>query len=156
MKVENQVCTLEQAKKLDELGVKYKDYHYAYVDFSVYSGQEAVLCRPASHVEEHSKEWSWFMIGEHSEEITAEIDEDTVSADGGVYPAFTVAELGVMILNNPKNTDIFIDWDGQYIFKGEKGVKICNTEAEARAAMLIYLLENNLTTLEEVNTRLNN
>ncbi len=35
------------------------------------------------------------------------------------------------------------------------GIKFL-TEAEARAAMLIYLLENNLTTAEEVNQRLTN
>lgn len=160
MKIENQVCSLEQAKKLDELGVKYKDYQYAYVDFTTASGQEAVLCRPASHVEERQREWAWFMVGSHSEEITAEIDEDTVSADGGIYPAFTVAELGVML---PLNCDSIKDQTASKVIfwacnEGLTGD--CNevngaNEAEARAAMLIYLLENNLTTPEEVNTRLN-
>ena len=73
--------------------------------------------------------------------------------------AFTVAELGVM-LPNAFDTMRITDADNIKI-NGWKGYNSSDepvfghgtffkTEAQARAAMLIYLLENNLTTKEEV------
>lgn len=155
MKIENQVCSLEQAKKLQEFGINCNAYQYAYVDFSVQSGQEAVLCRPASHVEEHSREWAWFMVGSHTEEIQVELDEDSVNAEGGVYPAFTVTELGRMIGA----------FSNKGIYEQSDNFKMKHPDIEDDTAnmwnpicladMLIDALGNNIVTPEELNNRLN-
>lgn len=165
MKIENQVCNESQARVLQNLGIKYKNYQFAFVDFGTPSGQETVLCRPATETEEFNKEWAWFLIGRHSKEIRSEIDEGTLGADGGVYPAFTVAELGVMLpvwIGHYKDEEGgFVSYDkkhkeyvgGNFVTYSYKSFH-ANTEVEARAAMLIYLLENKLITSEEVNKRL--
>jgi hypothetical protein len=135
MNLEKQVCTLEQAKKLKGLGVAHKSQFH------------------------HFKEKISF---------TAHGDD--------YWPAFSVAELGVMLphpsslnemggwLHNSEcdtsSTDgmpWYLLWEfdldkenagfGRHIISGK-------TEAEARAAMLIYLLENGVITADEVNQRL--
>lgn len=60
--------------------------------------------------------------------------------------AFTVAELGEMLPKNfysRKHRKIGY-WQGHLIEKGGDEVTIENTEADARAQILIYLLENGL------------
>lgn len=83
--------------------------------------------------------------------------------------AFTVAELGVMLLdgiNSIKNKGFTNDWQIRHEYKTTKRPErnygtgttefgiTCMNEAAARADLLIYLLENKLTTPEEVNYRL--
>lgn len=134
MDLSKQACTLEQSKKLKALGVRYE------ASLSV---------------------WHQFQGYKYMLLLRVEDDkEDTI-------PGFTLSELGLMLpamyisgyrkdkcsaiccfyedAAKPRHIGEVSKWEG----KGE-------TEAEARAAMLIYLLENNHTTPEEVNTRLNN
>jgi hypothetical protein len=70
--------------------------------------------------------------------------------------AFTVAELGELLKNTGvesgngyfRNTFWFKDkWYGTMDTKNEDPAITADTEADARAKMLIYLLENNLITL---------
>jgi hypothetical protein len=137
MKLSEQVISLEQAKRLKDLGIEESSQFY------------------------HFK------------------GKITTEAYGNDYwPAFTVAELGVMLphpsslnemggwLHNSEcdttSTDglpWYLLWEydldkenagfGRHIVSGV-------TEAEARASMLIYLLENNLVTPAEINQRLTN
>lgn len=133
MKLEQQVCTLEQAKKLKELGVEQKVLY----QWKVNDVQTVVIDTPMA---------MW-------------IERYVPPVGNAFYAAFTVAELGVMLPNYYESHKGAMDdtWycgmleggDGEY-FAIEK------TESEARAAMLIYLLGNHLTTPEEVNQRLNN
>ncbi len=61
------------------------------------------------------------------------------------YSAFTVAELGEMWKKNDIDEPLpHIGVDGWYSYRGENEVKE-KTEANARAKMLIFLLENKLT-----------
>lgn len=141
MKIQDQVCTLEQAKKLKELGVEQESLFY-YID-------NMVLGLEGIKVKEQTK--SYKING--------------VVQDGGVvryYSAFTVAELGELlpIEDMPDGRDwqqrpfrdyyphtgkIMWKYDDPYTKYGrERKVTEAKTEAEARAAMLIYLLENNL------------
>lgn len=94
-----------------------------------------------------------------------------------IVAAFTVAELGVMLpewlkegnddykLSQWKRCNDIIDYGIRFIntnhgdeFINKKSkfnvLFFASTEAEARAEMLIYLLEEKLTTPEQVNTRL--
>jgi hypothetical protein len=157
MKLEQQVCTLEQAKKLRELGVDAKSY-FNWVNHS-------------THARFSGYEWSVF----NPQRIR---DADEIVE---VISAFTVAELGVMlpmIVSNAED-DFFL-----CMFKGNKGWLVeyhtnkkdaaVNSEgeldrprgylfntyrrsynlAEAMAEWLIVLLESKLITAEDCNKRL--
>lgn len=125
MNIKDQVCTLEQAKRLEELGVKQEGaiFYYDEEDGNdlQYNGN----------------------------------DHDIDSPDYG-WSAFTVAELGVMLpcgKSTMRVTDDPCDfWHGG----GVDGMLIADgyTEAKCRAAMLIHLIENNLITIDEINSRL--
>lgn len=141
MKIQDQVCTREQGKRLHELGISNAAY------------------------------FQWGSKGEINEEWTIEGPEDDF------VPAWTVAELGVMLPewivrrrieyrllqwhNEPgKAFGVIDEYRLAYrrrkddIF-GEIGDNISGpTEAQARAALLIYLLENKIITPESVNQRL--
>lgn len=126
MELSQQVCSLESAKRLKELGVKqdsYFDWH------------------ECSYSSAGNKRW-WLL--DHQGDLCI---LDSCSA-------FTVAELGVMLPDghgtwqfrfgkNHRNTG----WHGRHIDNGDTFGFFNNTsptEAEARAKMLIYLLENKL------------
>jgi hypothetical protein len=123
MNLEQQVCSLELAKRLKELGVKQDSLFYWHTGIV-----------PQGLV---TKEW---------------VSERNVSAS--TYSAFTVAELGELLprkitkggwdyflicTTGGKIKDIRYERDGESAHSlGEY------TEADARAKMLIHLLENNL------------
>ena len=126
MKLEDQVCSLELAKKLKELGVK----------------QESL--------------WVWLPYLEGDDTTRWEIER---SRHGLYAPvsAFTVAELGEMlpeyvmrggmrhtIRQQRAGSMRFVSYEhDQFNCMIQNG----NTEADARAKMLIYLIENNLITV---------
>lgn len=127
MKLEDQVCSLELAKKLRELGVK-QESQFFWLTYN--SGEKELIYRPADG---------------HS--------------DMG-YSAFTVAELGEML---PKHISIKCKWGLEtsvlvigcvkgwwiisYRWSGEGFIqnlmheKRDRSEADARAKMLIHLIE---------------
>lgn len=144
MKLENQVASLELAKKLKELGVKQESY-FAWV-----------LSAP-------------FFDGNHSERdlvLNPNQFEELVENCGDefeLYPAYTVAELGEMLPEEILDEEEPVSWHHLYTYptgahwccsyrfhNGEDGtwsttyVEQARTEANARAKMLIYLIENKL------------
>jgi hypothetical protein len=133
MKLQSQVCTLEQAKRLKELGISQESYLYHYFFDNVPRNVSGVWRL-------HHEYYGRF---EH-------------------YSAFNVAELGVMLPNelDLSNGNYFFTKKGLlHTYEEVTGVILKEwqgTELEAirRAEILIDLLENNLTTPEEVNTRL--
>lgn len=145
MKIEDQVCTLEQAKKLKELGVN-QTSHFAWID----EGQ--LISR-----DKNVKELQLLAIA-----------TDFTSA-------FTVAELGVMcrdcISGHCANTaanyyatpDEYARYDLDASVEGIEPLPDPlpwyverDTQAKALADLLIWLLESNLITEEEVSQRLSN
>ena len=142
MKIENQVCTLEQAKKLKELGVTAEPLFWYVIDIDPITPLDIIQKWQHSNFDQCEK-----------------------------YSAFTVAELGVMLPDgktiDPEYTQIvtcrsysdsslYVCFCERVIGDNEPTIEqFGDTEAEARADMLIYLLENHLTTPEEVNKRLN-
>lgn len=148
MKLQQQLSTLEQGKILKTLGVQASLYSWVY---DTLNGMWDISGMP---VEAH------YLINKERE----------------CYPAFTVAELGVMLpvmlelacggLTAIVSHRVNPNWatgDNAihsnkwmcYNIENESFSYYYTTEAEARAFMLIYLLENNHTTPEEVNQRLN-
>lgn len=129
MKLEQQICSLELAKKLKALGVK----------------QESI--------------WWWHKVGNK-----AGLDlawKGTQRTGPKLYSAFTVAELGEIL---PESFQCWkwirertlrqeggeIVWNcltSETTTDGQGTVMVASTEADARAKMLIYLLENKLLTL---------
>jgi hypothetical protein len=128
MKLEQQVCNLDLAKRLKELGVK----------------QESVFCWATNDLEHKLENYRVKPVN------GGFVPDGYISQD---FPsAFTVAELGEMM---PPERQSFRDghesvWK-MYIHSVISGSveKVIreNTEADARAKMLIYLIENKLLTV---------
>jgi hypothetical protein len=128
VKLEDQVCSLELAKKLNELGVKQDSYFHWRV--GKYSGAEQVV-----RCSYRSDESDWFS-------------------------AFTVAELGEMlpmVINLNPLADNFkavfvtgktignqwrVDYRNEML--GSPPTTTADTEADARAKMLIHLIEKGI------------
>ena len=122
MELEQQVTSLEPSKKLEQLGVK----------------QESL--------------WYWRKRSRYSKKY------DICDCDGefckhefsGEVSAFTVAELGEMLPMKYVTHKSSDESDGWYYAEQEDEFRLRRylgeeyTEANARAKMLIYLLENNL------------
>lgn len=146
MKLQDQVCTLEQAKRLKELGVKQEGL-FSYVhEGEHYCGGEKVEAGQSE------------LIGGCSQCLDFPYKFDGV--------AFTVAELGemlsqvrykawgfpMMFTSYCHSDDFVADTIGKWncSFRNPRDFKNpeikASTEAEARAAMLIYLIENKLLT----------
>ncbi len=137
MKIEQQVCTRIQAERLKELGVE----------------QLSAFCYMAYD--------SQFKGDEQP------VHNNFYKADPSAFlwcSAFTVSELGVLFPINPSKDGNY-NWYHRHNHRGHSVGYSCfglepieqlwfSSEAEARAAMLIYLLENNLTTAGECNARL--
>ncbi len=128
MKLENQVCSLELAKKLKELGVKQKSLiWWIYIVSSSYEGDDDFATRKEG--------WK--------------LSQAPWKDEKNSYSAFTVAELGEML---PQGCASFrCSHSNEYKcvpprILQEYSTMIGNTEADARAKMLIYLIENNLPT----------
>ena len=127
MNAKSQVCTLEQAKKLKELGV---------------SGHSVFFHIPTDTILKSI--------------ITTE--PDGIHIGRKHYAAFTVAELGHMLPSlyvsgwfgeSPADFNWMV-WPNGVSANIEEG----ETEAQARASMVIRLLERHEITAEQINTRL--
>ncbi len=135
--LKSQVVSLELSKRLQELGVKQKSLFY--------------------WIEYDEKDWRLAYEGEMDDFFKGKgsdwIHEALLRNDGRIFSAFLVGELGEML---PK--DININWSSGNDCAGRPGVEAnteyfctseaydctAETEADARAKMLIHLLENNL------------
>jgi hypothetical protein len=143
MKIENQICDLEYAKMLEELGVMQNSYFYH-------------ICGNG--------------INDEFEE--QHIILDTLQKDGiskykilegmkiEFYSAFTVAELGEILpieLNDKYLLSHRCSRGGWWLmYSNDSNDNECNSvwdlsEANARAKMLIYLIENDLVKVEDLN-----
>jgi len=118
MKLEDQVCSLELAKRIKEFGVKQESY-FEWVNVNFALGK-----------------WEIFQVDE----------DDKVNTK---VSAFTVAELGEMLpvgyksFKQPHDGPIeWVCWDDTSEIKVPNF--IAETEADARAEMLVYLLEKGI------------
>lgn len=165
MKLSEQVISLEQAKRLKELGVIQESLFY----HTHFTGNGDGYFFSSKHNEIYFKDncKEYKDIGDYDFENSpmTPTGEDRAGRYK-IASAFTVAELGVMlppftyswmgrantygcVSSNQEPNDDYIN------YSVENG-QISNgaNEAECRAAQLIYLLENNLVTPAEINQRL--
>jgi hypothetical protein len=150
MQLEDQVCTVAQSQKFYTLGII-----NAWLSWSV---------------DQENNCWSLSKLKVEAGELINKAN----NINRIFYPAFTVAELGLMLPYNflnaaaakrkfkgswlhvwkcPEETvdEAFLGW-GYRVIKDE--ATFTKTEAEARAAVLLHLLETNQITIEEINKRL--
>jgi hypothetical protein len=126
MKLENQVCSLEQAKRLKEFGIVQQSFNW----WKCNDVQNVVVCtchKPFNEKYFHFNKW---------------------------YAAFSVAELGcalTRIYDEEKSCELLDKLFEQYNSKLSATVN-----PNFLADMLIISLENKLITTEEVNQRLLN
>lgn len=154
MKLENQVCTLAQAKRLKELGIEQRVSAFSWYESSISeSGSYTHGLNITEMVVQSAYEWMELHL---------------------IFAAITVSELGSMLPHDwntcqlaPENA--VTKGGGWWAYRtyyanqckicGEcltevLGLTLSATEAEARAALLIYLLETCKTSAAEVNERL--
>jgi len=138
MKIEQQVCSLELSKKLKELKVKQESLYYWWqiIDTKIFE----TVGNP--------------FISDKRGIYSTDKKSDKYIKENYRYPAYTVAELGEMLPNGldymVTTTKVIDKWmclcehiEGALRRKTNR--EFSTTEANARAKMLIYLLENNLT-----------
>jgi hypothetical protein len=134
MKLIDQVCTLEQAQKLNDLGIVQGLSVFFYDTWMA------------------DKNKLQFNSGHQS--------GDGYNNAESCFSAFTVAELGVMITSDMIiNWPIAVGYDNKkwhlfYTKNKYRDIHKSKYEAIVRAEMLIYLLEKGLTTVEKINQRL--
>jgi hypothetical protein len=130
MNLESQVCTLEQAIRLRMLGVAQESVFYTDRNSNIYIeyNYPTLLCLES--------------LKRH--------DGTTVET----FSRFTSAELGSM-LPHTSQLRTWINADGKSVCAWSAMMKCTHpTEAQARAAMVIYLLENSNLNVEDFNSRL--
>ncbi len=148
MNIEDQCCSIGLAKKLKELGVKQKNL------FCWYAFEN-----PLNNVfKESDLDDDMWRIGNARD----------VSKGGAdyTYSAFTVSELGEMLpfeINEKVAEIAFFKYENGYYVSyiqwamAEMHDCLCETidknEANARAKMIIHLLENNLVTVDQINAK---
>ena len=147
MNLEQQVCSLDLAKRLNELGVKYESLLW----------WNGALEWVEKEVSNHGGGISRVMV--EDEKLTwniSRVPSDHPSCKAS-YAAFTVAELGEML----KSKYVRSSWvwlpdleEGlpkenkwHCIVGGQVEGFTADREADARAKMLIYLIENKLITV---------
>lgn len=143
--MEKYVCSLELAKKLKELGVKQESEFYWW--FRKIEGDNYVCELWSNHaVKVQVEAWN---------SMNFQFPDSKINDH---YSAFTVGELGEML---PAN--IWLDNDWRYLnfiknkredlgrnpkwcyrYGKKKIIRFADTEANCRAKMLIYLIENKL------------
>lgn len=135
MKIEQQVCTLEQAKKLNELGITQDSY------FAI--GETGIVTEGWSIDGTEDVFFAAFTVAE-----LGVLCRDCISGPAGNRPTYYAT------------TDEYADYDLDAAF-GEPPIPDPSpnyverpTQAQALADLLIWLLETKLLTPEEVNQRL--
>lgn len=133
MTLESQVCSLEFAKRLKELGVKQESYFYWNVPNP---SQEEEMAYPEEELNPRiftKKEWD-------------EYAEDYTPPEGKMFPAPTAGELGEMLPPNEitysKDGDKWCALLGSNIQEGH--AEFADTLVDAMALMRIHLEEKSL------------
>jgi hypothetical protein len=120
MTLEQQVCSIELARKLRELGVKQTSFFY----------------------------WKTRDLGSSRPHLVARNSPFVISQGIIQASAFTVAELGEMLPKEYRSHKSFEPQpasDEIWVIDGKAdGLFYAATEADARAKMLVYLIENKL------------
>lgn len=157
MKIEKQVCSFVQAKKLKELGIDQKGY-FTYLECE--KGADFGTTNEWYPMIFSEYRGDMEMVGEYPSGMTfGDFGEDNeFYSTGGKCSAFSVAELGAMFSVWTDNEDSDSDSDQKLIdeLEGRYGDKISNAFNPFYIADgLIYAIENKLITPASCNDKLN-
>ena len=125
MKLEDQVCSLELAKKLKELGVKQNSL-WGWRGSSI---SACLIKNSDSRLYEHPNHYSAFTVAELGEKLPLEVLIEDRFCKFVTYTSHIKSEKWNIFYGSKK---------GKYPFR------VAIIEADARAKMLVYLLENKL------------
>jgi hypothetical protein len=131
MKFERQVCSLELAKKLKELGVRQEGIH----TWQRRRHDKQYELDPGGSFETADDD-AWF-----SAFTVAELGEMLPASVVSGKTEFDAARLGRWVAAQTEGSSGYFHGDGEY----------ANTEADARAKMLIHLLENGILKVDNIN-----
>ena len=145
MKLENQVISLEIAKKLKELGVKQESYFYWNVD-KAFIGEDRFYQvqqkdRPSVKEGYSVDEFSAFTVAELGEMFPVIIDTKDARGTFDFVISKTFSDKKWFVGYSKINLGRIHSDDQHYTLAGQQYER---TLADALGKMLIYLLENNL------------
>jgi hypothetical protein len=147
MELEKQVCNLELAKKLKELGIKQESLFYWNEGININDEQEEVnhICL-LNHNQtfSHWKFYSAFTIAELGEFLPKQIKSSNQT--GFLFYDFEAEELSYICLGHNEYGNYrypLVLNSQQLIFDGKE-------EVNSRAKALIYLIENDLIKVEDL------
>ena len=142
--IEWQVSNLELSQKLKELGVKQESLYFHIKDES----EKIDRVHPANEIiQEYEVDEEY---GSKYPTPLCVLNEESWSdwkEQSNIVSAYTVAELGEMLPEMTRSWNISNNWLCVSDLSVSCTSKQSDTEADARALMLIYLLENELITL---------
>jgi hypothetical protein len=138
MKLEQQVTSLELNNKLKELGVKQESLYYWWIPLQEKEYMRINKSIPIGGIgKPHLNTWN----------VSKDLKKFGDKYSEGVS-AFTVAELGEMLpfgfASHKRHDDIWWCFNNRRNWDLVKESFHADTEADARAKMLIYLIENKL------------
>ena len=142
MKLEEQVCNLELSKKLYELNFMSSTL-FSWIESSEFNGFEIKLTNPIST---NNKIYPAYTVAELGKILPREIKHDLNDWSGGYYILFAYS---TPIDERESEPSVWYEdndlHDENMILHGTSG----KTEADARAQMLIWLIENGKILIEE-------
>jgi hypothetical protein len=148
MRLEDQVCSLDLAKRLKELRVKQESLFYWRQG---YSTSHLDIGKPTERHEFNVRryELTYNPKPRYEAAVVLPFPLERAKVYDAECSAFTVAELGEMLpaKHIPKKYEVASGvghrWGNSHPRNGDSSIK----EADQRAKMLVYLLENKLITL---------
>src|ERR1035437_1002283 len=141
MKIEEQVCSLELAKKLKELSVKQESLWYWIPNYNGTGDQpEMVLAHSNQPDYQRTKFFSAFTAAELGEILPVEIVKGE-KKDRKQFHIYLAKEHG----DFSEEVRSFVEYQERKTDYEVEVQRCAETEADARAEMLIYLIENGLT-----------
>lgn len=144
MDIQNQVCSVDQAKELRALGIKQKSFLYWFLPYGQTEWGITALDFVQSFGYEETFEDTYKEMIKHKDQER-------------MYSAFTVAELGAMIPDNYTSERVTLPKGKKsYVIESpnKKNCQFAETEGISRAGILITGLKKGDIILEEANKRL--
>lgn len=139
MKLEQQVCSLDLARRLKELGVK-QEHQFQWLKIA-----DGGIPQSGNFLSLWVDNTRYFISESFYETNFYKIHQEIDIVEE--YSAFTVAELGEILPAQSCSAKKLASQGGDQwgcVWPPTKYVSYADTEADARAKMLVYLLENGL------------